>query len=237
MSKMLIVVTSADEYQKVGYRTGLWLGELTHFYDVTSESGYDLDIVSLKGGVVPIDPESLMLSEIGEAVGLHTAVLKRYRDRQFMDKLRATRKVAEVSHEPYDAIYLTGGHGVMFDFKEPDLQNLVRQFFEAGKVVSAVCHGPCGLLDVKLTSGDYLLSGRKVTGFSWAEEESAKRDQAVPYSLEDELKARGAEYTKHTIPFAEHVVVDEKLVTGQNPGSAHGVGKAVLKVLDLAAKT
>jgi putative intracellular protease/amidase len=126
---------------------------------------------------------------------------------------------------------MTGGHGVMFDFpKSTALADLTARFYENGKIVSAVCHGPCGLLEVKL-NGRYLVDGRKVTGFSWTEEVAAKRDHAVPFSLEDELRKRGAEYGRALMPFAKHVVEHDRLITGQNPKSAHAVGEAVVKRL------
>lgn len=234
MAKILIIVTNVDEYEKVGHRTGLWLGELTHFWDVVEKHGIQMDIASPAGGKIPIDPESLMMSEIGEAVGLQGAVMKRYEDREFMNLLVETPALSACSHETYDAIYLTGGHGVMFDFRAQDLAQLVAAFYESGKIVSAVCHGPCGLLDTKLSDGQYLVKGKNVTGFSWKEEELAKRDKAVPYSLEDELTARGATYSKAAVPFVTHVVEDGNLITGQNPNSAHAVGEAVLKRLKVS---
>ena len=164
-------------------------------------------------------------------IGIETAVQKRYQDRAFMDQLRDTRKTSEVDPSDYDAIYLTGGHGVMFDFTDEGLAKKVAEFFEAGKIVSAVCHGPGGLLNVRLSTGEYLLKGRKVTGFSWREEELAKRAEAVPFNLEEEMKKRGAEYEKAMLPYTAHVVEDGRLVTGQNPKSARGVGEAVVKQL------
>ena len=148
-----------------------------------------------------------------------------------MDRLKDTKKVADADVAAYDAIYMTGGHGVCFDFQSPDLAKLTAAFWEAGKVVSAVCHGPAGLLEVKLSGGEYLVAGKDVTGFSWKEEELAKRDKAVPYSLEEELKKRGAKYGKSSIPFKSHVVEDGNLITGQNPASAAAVGEAVVKRL------
>ena len=139
-------------------------------------------------------------------------------------------KVAAADVTKYDAIYMTGGHGVCFDFGSPDLARLTGKFWEAGKVVSAVCHGPAGLLEVKV-GGEYLVKGKDVTGFSWAEEGLAKREKAVPYNLEEELKKRGAKYGKATLPFVSHVVEDGRLVTGQNPASAAAVGEAVAKKL------
>jgi putative intracellular protease/amidase len=234
-NRILAIVTNVGEYEKVGYRTGLWLGELTHFLDVVEEAGYRVDIASPNGGYVPIDPESLMLQEMGHAVGLPGKVHERYKDRAFMDRLTNTTKVGDASAADYDAIYMTGGHGVCFDFpKSTALAQLTARMFEAGKVVSAVCHGPAGLLEVKV-GGDYLVRGKKLTGFSWAEEGLAKREDAVPYSLEDELKKRGASYEKSSIPFKSYVVEDGLLITGQNPASAAGVGEAVVKKLKASA--
>jgi putative intracellular protease/amidase len=229
-NRILAVVTNVGEYEKVGYRTGLWLGELTHFWDVAEVAGFTLDIASPSGGYVPIDPESLMLQELGHAVGLGGPVHKRYEDRAFMDRLKDTMRVADADVAKYDAIYLTGGHGVCFDFRSQALAELTARFWEAGKVVSAVCHGPAGLLEVKV-GGEYLVKGKDVTGFSWTEEGLAKREKAVPYNLEDELKKRGAKYGKATLPFVSHVVEDGLLVTGQNPASASGVGEVVVKKL------
>lgn len=224
--KILIIVTNAAEYEKVGYRTGLWLGELTHFYDYVTENGFSVDIASPQGGFVPIDPESLghdMLGDLGTG--------ERYRDREFMNLLENTRKTADVDVEDYDAIYFTGGHGVMFDFRADDLGALTAKFHESGRVVSAVCHGLAGLLNVPLSSGEPLVKGKNLTGFSWAEEEAAQRADAVPFSLEGELRELGANYSIAEKPFDTYVVVDDRLITGQNPGSARAVAEAVVKVL------
>jgi putative intracellular protease/amidase len=189
--KIVIIVTNVSEYEKVGYRTGLWLGELTHFWDVAEESGYKMDIVSPAGGPAPLDPESLIISEVAHTVGVKGNISKRYEDRTFMNLLQNTRKVSEVDAADYDAIYMTGGHGVMFDFpKSAALADLTAKFYESGKIVSAVCHGPAGLLEVTLSSGDRLIKGRAITGFSWKEEVMAKRDHAVPFNLEEELQKR-----------------------------------------------
>lgn len=231
-NRILVIVTNISEYEKVGYRTGLWLSELTHFLDVVEEAGYQADIASPSGGYVPIDPESLMLQEAGHAIGMGGKVHRRYEDRAFMNRLLNTMKVADAEPANYDAIYMTGGHGVCFDFpKSEALAKVNAGFYESGKVVSAVCHGPAGLLEAKLNNGQYLVSGKNVTGFSWLEEELAKRSNAVPFNLDDELRRRGANYSKSSIPFKSYVVEDGLLITGQNPASAEGVGKAVIKRL------
>lgn len=222
-NRILIIVTNAGEYDQVGMRTGLWLGELTHFYDYALEQGYEMDIASPAGGYVPIDPESLaheVLAELGTD--------KRYQDREFMDLLKDTKKATEVDVENYDAIYFTGGHGVMYDFRGNDLGALTAKFYESGRVVSAVCHGPAGLLNVPLSTGEPLVQGKNVTGFSWPEEEAAQRADAVPFNLQDELKKLGANYSIADKPFDTHVVTDGLLITGQNPGSARAVAEAVV---------
>lgn len=228
--RILALVTNASDYQKVGYRTGLWLGELTHAQDVLEKAGYAVDVASPRGGYVPIDPMSLS-----------TAVLKmggtgkRYRDPAYMATLQGTPAVADVRAADYDAIYLVGGHGAMFDFRDPAVAALVAEFADTGKVVSAVCHGPAGLLDVTLADGRPLLKGRKVTGFSWREEKLAGRKDAVPFNLEKALGKRGR-YTRAMLPMKSHVVVDGTLVTGQNPTSAKGVGEEVVKQVKKARK-
>ena len=236
--RILMVVTNSEDFEKVGWRTGLWLSELTHFSDVAEEAGYALDIASPSGGKIPIDPESLLISELATSVGIAGPLSKHYEDRAYMDRLNNTKKVAEVEIADYDAIYLTGGHGVLFDFpRAEDLAKLIAEFYEANKIVSAVCHGPAGLLNVRLSGGGHLIAGKKMTGFSWKEEKLVKRDEAVPFSLEDELQSRGADYSQAFIPFTSHVVEDGKLITGQNPGSAHAVGKAVIRQLRTSSAT
>lgn len=225
--RILIIVTNVREYEKVGYRTGLWLGELTHFYDVAEKAGYQMDIASPAGGYVPLDPESLQPLILKQG---HTDV--RYKDREFMNLLDNTIKVSDADVSNYDAIYLTGGHGVSFDFPDSEaLQTLIAQFYDGGKIVSAVCHGPAGLLNVKLNNGEYLLKDKNMTAFSWTEEELAHRADAVPFNLEEELQKRGAKYGKALVPMFKHVVEDGRLITGQNPTSASGVGEAVVKAL------
>lgn len=224
--KILTIVTNAGEYEAVGYRTGLWLGELTHFYDYVTDHGFTIDIASPQGGYVPIDPESLsqiMLAELGTG--------QRYRDREFMDLLKNTKKAGDVDVEEYDAIYFTGGHGVMFDFRADDLGAVTAKFYDSGRIVCSVCHGAAGLLNVRLSDGDPLVKGKNLTGFSWREEELAQRADAVPFSLQEELKALGAHYSTAAKPFESHVVEDARLITGQNPGSARAVAEAVVKAL------
>ncbi|HIW30933.1 MAG TPA: type 1 glutamine amidotransferase domain-containing protein [Candidatus Luteococcus avicola] len=223
--RVLAVATSVGEYKKVGYRTGLWLSELTHFWDVLTEAGYEIDLATPMGGDVPLDPEGLT------PITLAGSTRKHYQDRAFMDHLRDTRNLDDVVADDYDAIYLTGGHGTMFDFAVDErLAELVGEVAQAQRVVSAVCHGPAGLLNAKV-DGQPLLAGKNVTGFSMLEEKLAQRADAIPFSLEDRLRDAGATYEKAPLPMTPHVVTDGRLVTGQNPVSAKAVGRAVVELL------
>lgn len=120
----------------------------------------------------------------------------------------------------------------MFDLAtDPTSQSIVAEFAEAGKVVSAVCHGPAALVAVIMPGGKSLLEGKEVTGFSNEEEEQVGKTKVVPFLLEDKMKEAGGRYVKADKPWGERVVVDGKLVTGQNPASAKGVGEAVVKLV------
>lgn len=224
--KILALSTSVHRYATSGFRTGMWLGEFTHFYDVVTEAGHEVDLASVAGGVVPIDPVSLKAPVI-QMGGTN----KRYEDPEFMSLLDDTPAIADVDLDSYDAIYLIGGHGTMYDFTDPDVKKAVAHFADANKIVSGVCHGPVGLLDVTLADGSQLIDGRRLTGYSWTEEKLANRTDEVPFSLEEKLTAQAGEYSTATVPMTKHVIVDGNLITGQNPMSAAGVGEAVVEKL------
>ncbi|KAK4047578.1 hypothetical protein OIO90_006119 [Microbotryomycetes sp. JL221] len=228
---ILHIVTNQSHYaEDKDHPTGLWLGELTHAYDKFEAAGYKQTMASIHGGSVPIEPKSTGL-------GVGDKSTKAWQDDpEKMASLANTKSVTEVDAEDFDAIYFTGGHGVMYDFRNNEpLNKLTRDMWEQGKVVSSVCHGYCGLLDVKLNDGKYLIDGKKLTGFSWNEEVLAGVSKAVPYNSEEEARQRGADYSKALMPFVSNVVVDGKLVTGQNPGSATATAEKVIEVLSASA--
>lgn len=225
-ARVLALVTSTYRYTKTGERTGLWLGELTHVHDVLSAAGHQVDVVSVDGGLVPLDPMSLMppVLKLGETD-------ERYEDPTFMSLLDETPSVAEVAPGDYDALFLAGGHGAMFDFVRDEVKQLVAHFADHDKPIAAVCHGPVALLDVRLDNGRLLLEGRKVTGFSWAEEKAAGRAKAVPFNMQKHLGNQARRYKKSRVPMGKKVVTDDGLITGQGPTSAKGVGRALVRAL------
>ncbi len=225
--RILNVVTNVSHYEDPSEPTGLWLAELTHAYDVFAGAGYEQKILSPNGGVSPLEPRSLKFPSYNKSAKAWKA------DDAKMALLANTASPDEVDSADFDAIYLTGGHAVMFDFPESEgLQRITREIFERGGIVSSVCHGYCGLLNTKLSDGSFLVAGRRLTGFAWSEEVLARVDKLVPYNVEDEIQKRGARYHKGLIPFAPHVVVDGRLVTGQNPASAKATAKKVVSVLE-----
>lgn len=225
--RILLLVTNVDHYETdPAHLTGLWLSELTHAYDLFAEHGFEQTIISPSGVKSPLEPRSLKFPNYdSSAKAWHEDPVK-------MALLEHTVGADEVDSADYDAIYFTGGHAVMFDFPESEgLQRLTCEIFERGGVVGAVCHGYGGLRDAKLSDGSYLVAGRNITGFSWREEKLARVDKLVPYNIEDEMKRRGANYSKALLPFVSNAVVDGRLVTGQNPGSAKETARKVAALL------
>jgi putative intracellular protease/amidase len=226
MKKILVIATNIDKYKTKELKTGLWLGEYTHFYDIAVASGFQCELVSIAGGTIPIDPESLGFFVKDKSITNHNA------DASFMNTMINTKSIDEINPDDYAAIYLTGGHGTMYDFVGNNVLNqLIQTFFETNKVVAAVCHGCCGLLDVKLSNGVLLIENKNVTGYSWFEETLAFRKSAVPFNLQQKMIDRKANYKKGFFPLTPFVQVDGKLVTGQNPFSTKAVAKAVVTLL------
>ena len=224
--RILHVVTNVDHYEKTNDKTGLWLSELSHAWDVFADKGFVQTIISPVGGKSPIEPRSLKWPNLDRSARnwLNNA--------DKMKLLEHTLSAKDVSGQDYDAIYFTGGHAVMYDFVEDkELARITREIFESGGVVSSVCHGYCGLLNTRLSEGQYLISGRKLTGFSWLEEVIAGVSKKVPYNAEQQAIKQGANYVKSLLPFTPFVTVDGQLVTGQNPQSAKSTAKHVAALL------
>lgn len=226
MGKILVVVTNISKYENIERPTGLWLGEAVHFVHVMENAGYEIDYVSPRGGYTPIDPHSL------EKDYMTQIDWKYYTNSNFMNKLGNTLSVDEINPEEYSVIYYTGGHGVIWDFpNDLKMQEIAKRIYENGGIVSAVCHGLAGLLNIKLSNGKNLIDGLKVTGFSNNEEIAAGLDRLVPYLTETELIKRGAIYTKGA-DWQEFAVSDSRVITGQNPASGAAVAREVLKALN-----
>lgn len=227
MSKRVLhVVTNVAHYDDPSEPTGLWLSELTHAWDVFAANGFEQRIVSPKGGRSPLEPRALKWPLLDASAKAWLA------DKKRLALLASTARPDEINPADYDAIYFTGGHAVMWDFPDDEgLQSITRAIWERGGIVSSVCHGYCGLLNTTLSDGSLLVAGKHLTGFSWTEEVLAGVARKIPYNAEEEMKRRGALYEKAFLPFVSHAVVDGRLVTGQNPGSAKATATKVAALL------
>ncbi|MGG7549291.1 type 1 glutamine amidotransferase domain-containing protein [Chryseobacterium arthrosphaerae] len=224
--KALIVVTSVEKYPDMERATGLWLGEAVHFYEKLEEKGYEIDFVSPKGGYTPLDPVSLQMF-------VQPADWKYYADKTFRNKLGNTLQPKDINAKDYGVMYYTGGHGVIWDFPDnKELQEIARDIYEDGGIVSSVCHGAVGLFNIKLSNGESLIMGKTLTGFSNSEEIAAELADHVPFLTEDVLKSKGAHYVKADQDFVPFAVADGNLVTGQNPQSGAAVAEKVLEILE-----
>jgi len=223
--KILIVLTSHAQIGETGRSTGVWIEELTTPYYAFVDAGADVDLASTAGGEVPVDPGSMAEANRPESVARFLA------DAPAMEKLKHSLKVADLTAEPYDAVFLPGGHGTMFDYPGSDeLARLVERFDREGKIVAAVCHGPAGLVSAKKADGTPLVAGRRVAGFTDSEERAVGLDQAVPFLLETRLKELGGKHEGGP-DFAPFALRDGNLVTGQNPASATRTAELVMEAL------
>ncbi|WP_163867499.1 type 1 glutamine amidotransferase domain-containing protein [Myxococcus eversor] len=220
--KVLLIVTSHSQFGDTGERTGFWLEELAAPYAQFSQAGAQVDIASPQGGAAPADPRSEK-----ESTETTRAFLA---DAQATKKLARTLTLAEVK-DTYDAYFVVGGHGVMWDLaKHVPLHKLLSTGYARGAVIAAVCHGPAALVGVKGLDGKPLVNGKRVAAFSNAEEKAAKFDAIVPFPLETRLRELGARYESGPL-WQSFAVRDGRLVTGQNPASSAETAREVLRAL------
>ncbi|BAY21123.1 putative intracellular protease/amidase, ThiJ/PfpL family protein [Calothrix sp. NIES-2100] len=223
--KILMVLTSDDQLGNTGKKTGFWLEEFAAPYYVLKDAGVAIAVASPKGGQPPLDPKS----EIPE---FQTELTQRFRtDTDAQAELSNTKKLADVSAADFDAVFYPGGHGPMWDM--PDNATsiaLIEAFVKADKPVAAVCHAPVAFVNVHGKDGEYLVKGKRVTGFTNTEEAAMDLTTVVPFLLEDRLKERGGIYSK-AANWVLYVQVDGRLVTGQNPASSGPAAEELLKLL------
>ena len=223
--KILIVLTSHDQLGDTGEKTGFWLEEFAAPYYVLEDAGAAITLASPKGGQPPLDPKSALPENQTEATRRFQA------DASAQAQLAATRRLADVSARAFAALFFPGGHGPMWDLAvDATSIALIEAFAKAGKPIAAVCHAPVALTNARTPDGAFLVSGKRVTGFSNEEEQAVGLAGVVPFLLEDRLKERGALYFRGPL-WAPHVEVDSQLVTGQNPASSVPVAQALLNLL------
>lgn len=219
--RTLIVLTSHAKLGSTGKSTGAYLSEITHVYWVLVRAGIEVDFVSPQGGQVPLD--GLDREDADNALFLD--------DSAAIERLNHSMRPDDVDPSRYAAIYYAGGHGTMWDLPgEARLALIAAKIYEAGGIVSAVCHGPAGLVNIKLSSGTYLVAGNEVAAFTNEEERAVQLTEVVPFLLASTLVERGARLVAAP-NFTNNVVISGRLITGQNPKSARGVGDALVVAL------
>lgn len=225
MKKILFVVTSHDKLGNTGKKTGFWTEELAAPYYELSDQGIQIDIATPLGGQPPIDPKSADPASATEDTKRFDA------DTELLTKLKHTLKLAHVKESDYDAVFYPGGHGPLWDLaKDRNSITLIESFYNNNKPVAFVCHAPGVLKDVKIKD-EYLVKGKKVTGFSNSEEAAVGLTNVVPFLLEEVLQANGGIYSK-TENWQPYAVEDGILITGQNPASSKLVAKKLLQQLN-----
>jgi len=223
--KILMVITSHDRLGNTGRKTGFWLEEFAAPYFVFRDAGLELTLASPKGGQPPIDPKSDLPEN-------QTAAMARFKqDERAQRELSRTVKLTDVRAEDYDTVFYPGGHGPMWDLAEdPASIALIESFYDSGKPVALVCHAP-GALHRVMHEGEPLVKGKRITGFANTEEEEVQLTNVVPFLVEDELKRLGGRFEK-AANWESFVVVDGRLITGQNPASSGPAAETLLKVFE-----
>jgi len=219
MSKILILLTNHGTL--AGEANGTYAPELTHALHAFIEGGYDYDLVSINGGAAPIYGEDVV-DPVNQSILSETS---------FQKRLASTLAIKDIKAADYCAVFYPGGYGLLFDLNtDPQAAKITAALYDSGAIVGAVCHGPAGLLPVVLANGQSILNGKAVTSFTREEEVAFGTITKIPYVLEESLMDKGARFTK-VKNWGENLVVDDRLITGQNPGSAAVVGKAMVQAL------
>ena len=221
--KILLVLTSHNQLGDTGQKTGFWLEEFATPFYIFKDANVNVTLASPDGGQPPLDPKS-------DGPDFQTEATERFKnDKDAQAALSNTYKLADISPDDYDAVFYAGGHGPLWDLTE-DINSiaLIESMYASGKPVAAVCHAPAVLRNTKAPDGTPLVKGKSVTGFSNAEEGAVQLSDIVPFLLEDELKAKGANYSKAE-DWQPYAITDGNLITGQNPASSEAVAQAVLE--------
>lgn len=233
--KILMVASSPGTSAQTGWPIGFWAAESTHPLRVFQEAGYETELVSTEGGKLEMDAYSNPTDPSGYSA--HDVISLGYLQKpEFLAMLQNTRSLKEINAADYQAIFLVGGQGPMYTFREnKDLEKLFVTFYEAGKPSAAVCHSTTLLLGARLSNGELLVKGKTWTGFADAEEEFA--DQAVgmkiqPYRIETEARKIAGTTFKVAAPFSAYVIQDGNLITGQQQNSGALAAEFLVKALE-----
>ncbi|GAA5317928.1 MAG: type 1 glutamine amidotransferase domain-containing protein [Candidatus Pelagadaptatus aseana] len=222
MKNVLILVTNHATLGDTDSANGTYAPELTHVLHELNQANCQYDIASIQGGNAPLYGTDAEHDPVNDAV---------LADDEFQNRIRNTIPYTQISADKYDAVFYPGGFGLLSDLASHEpVARLSAAIYEQGGAVAAVCHGPAGLLPITLSDGSKLIDGKRVTAFTREEEVDFGTINDIPFLLEEALTRNAGRYEK-TGPWQENVIVDGRVITGQNPQSAHGVGVALVKLL------
>src|SRR5512135_3577570 len=219
--RILMIVTSNARLGDTGKPTGLWAEELAAPYYALVDAGAEVTLASPAGGPAPIDPGSV------KPRGKNDAVVERFlADDALQARVAATPKAADFDGAQFDAVFLPGGHGTMWDLPvDAGVTRAVERAFARGKLVASVCHGAAGLVTARRPDGQPIVKDLRVNSFTDAEEVAVGLQQVVPFMLETRLRELGGRFegAANWQPFA---IRDGQLITGQNPQSSRLVAQS-----------
>lgn len=219
MSKRILMVVTSHDHITDDKPTGLWFEEFATPYQTFNIQGYTVTVASPQGGRTPIDPSSKPTD------------VEREKYQGALDILENTTALSSIDPDAFDAVFLPGGHGTMYDLPTAEVGRIIGRFADADKVIASVCHGPAGLIAAKRADGTPIVRGYQLTAFTNEEEVAANLADVMPFLLQDELTALGAEFIVSPM-WNNHVVIDRNLITGQNPQSAASTAQAMIDVLE-----
>lgn len=231
--RILMIVANPATASTTGWPVGFWASELTHPYYEFTEAGYRVDVASPQGGKVALDAFSDPRHDSGYSA--HDLVsLGFLSSPRLAALLDSTRALAQVRVADYDAVVVAGGQAPTFSFRgDPRPQQLLADFYQAGKVTAALCHGVCALLDVTLADGAPLVRGKTITGFANIEEDYVDRligQKLMPFRIEDEARRLGANYVCAGL-WRAFAVRDGRLITGQQQYSGRETARKIIEAL------
>ena len=240
--RVLFIMTSTNSYPD-GTRTGAWMDEAIEPYEILRTAGIKVTLASTKGGSVPYDPQSIADSKLQNLIesGKHWLKKKFTQDedknstpnwkQEFIEQAKNTLSLQDIDISNFDALYLPGGHGTVFDFADnPEFALLLAEAKEKGLWLASVCHGPAAYVGAKDKNGEYLVKGVTMTSFTDDEEKAVGQEKKAPFLLQTELEKQGARFIAHP-NFTDHVEVDGQFISGQNPQSSISVGKSLKEKL------
>jgi len=222
--RILFIVSNAHFYGDSDINASNHFSEIVHAYDVFVKEGYAIDFVSPRGGAIPIG-----------YISTSDSLQKKYiYDNDFMDDLENTKNPDEIKASNYKAVYYGGGGAAMFGVPENEsIQKTVMELYEQHSgIVSAICHGTAGIVNLKTRDGAYLFAGKKVNGFPDAfENMEAEYYKTFPFSIQQIIVERGGDFEFSSEGWDGFMLSDGRLITGQDPSAAASVAEEVVEKL------